>query len=169
MTRIKQVKAIPRMASGWFKHLEALFSIYFVTWRLWSCHFRTEKSQMPSKDQPSSESWEKGVEDWSHLKGHFQKFPGAQHVESLGLSLLWCRFDAWPPEFLLSWAQPKKKKLHSQAATGCEIFPEYSLSSGDKGARSPLTAASCSNPVSPIFQRPSVWQSDGICFPGGLD
>ena len=34
----------------------------------------------------------------------------AQQVKDLALSLLWLRFDPWPGNIHMLWAQPKKKK-----------------------------------------------------------
>ena len=37
-------------------------------------------------------------------------FFGGLMVKDLALSLLWCRFDAWPRNSHMSWPWPKKKK-----------------------------------------------------------
>ena len=39
-----------------------------------------------------------------------REFPGSLAIKAMILSFLWLGFDAWPGNFHMTWAWPKKKK-----------------------------------------------------------
>ena len=50
-------------------------------------------------------------------KRETREFLGGLVFKDLALSLLWCRFDCWPRNFCMLWAQPPSKKKKKKRET----------------------------------------------------
>ena len=68
----------------------------------------------------------KGIE----LRGK-QEFPGGLAIKNLALALPWLRFDPWPRNFHMLWAQPKREKNKLVLGKRFVIFKTASNSPSD--------------------------------------